>query len=192
MVCVTQVIVDMSVPPSPICHSVEMDVQLSQSELSSRSLMSPPDSSAPIRDSPSSVRTHNHILTYAKNICPPPLWSCFPLLLLVTGEQNVWLQYFGFLGCIWLGSPDWWSISRGRQTVMAVLQQPRQPTGRGRLQLCQSRPQHRQVFPCSWPNAPAEEEKGPDAAPFGLVIFYWFNGYTRPKDLHHKCYLCES
>ncbi|XP_062299163.1 polycystin-1 [Scomber scombrus] len=41
--------VDMSVPPSPVCHSVEMDVYLDPSFLSLR------DSSSPGRDSPSSL-----------------------------------------------------------------------------------------------------------------------------------------
>lgn len=59
-VCVTQVPVDMSVPPSPVCHSVEMDVYLGQSELSGPSFLSLPDSSGPVRDSPSSVRAHTH------------------------------------------------------------------------------------------------------------------------------------
>ncbi|XP_061520016.1 polycystin-1 [Phycodurus eques] len=45
----SQVIVDMSVPPSPVCYSVEMDVYLSQSELSG------PSFSSPLRDSPSSL-----------------------------------------------------------------------------------------------------------------------------------------
>ncbi|XP_055006463.1 LOW QUALITY PROTEIN: polycystin-1 [Boleophthalmus pectinirostris] len=45
---------ELSVPPSPLCHSVEMDVCLDQSRLSGPSFMSLPDSSAPIRDSPSS------------------------------------------------------------------------------------------------------------------------------------------
>ncbi|XP_067432834.1 polycystin-1 [Thunnus thynnus] len=47
--------VDMSVPPSPVCHSVEMDVYLGQSELSGPSFLSLPDSSSPGRDSPSSL-----------------------------------------------------------------------------------------------------------------------------------------
>ncbi|XP_039991901.1 polycystin-1 [Xiphias gladius] len=51
----SQVILDMSVPPSPVCHSVEMDVYLGQSELSGPSFMSLPDSSSPVRDSPSSL-----------------------------------------------------------------------------------------------------------------------------------------
>ena len=49
---------DMSVPPSPMCHSVEMDVFLGQSGLSGPSFLSLPDSSGPVRDSPSSVRAH--------------------------------------------------------------------------------------------------------------------------------------
>lgn len=63
--CVTQVTVDVSVPPSPVCHSVEMDVYLGQSDLSGPSFLSLPDSSGPEQDSPSSVRTntqrHSHI-----------------------------------------------------------------------------------------------------------------------------------
>ncbi|XP_008289301.1 polycystin-1 [Stegastes partitus] len=51
----SQVTVDMSVPPSPVCHSVEMDVYLGQSELSGPSFLSLPDSSGPVRDSPSSL-----------------------------------------------------------------------------------------------------------------------------------------
>lgn len=57
-VCGMQVTMDMSVPPSPVCHSVEMDVHLGQSELSGPSFLSLPDSSGPVRDSPSSVRAH--------------------------------------------------------------------------------------------------------------------------------------
>lgn len=63
--CVTQVVVDTSVPPSPICHSVEMDVHLGQSELSAPSFLSLPDTSGPVRDSPSSVReTETHLNTH--------------------------------------------------------------------------------------------------------------------------------
>ncbi|XP_049915502.1 polycystin-1 isoform X2 [Epinephelus moara] len=51
----SQVTVDMSVPPSPVCHSVEMDVYLGQSEFSGPSFLSLPDSSGPVRDSPSSL-----------------------------------------------------------------------------------------------------------------------------------------
>ncbi|XP_038592316.1 polycystin-1 [Micropterus salmoides] len=51
----SQVTMDMSVPPSPVCHSVEMDVHLGQSELSGPSFLSLPDSSGPVRDSPSSL-----------------------------------------------------------------------------------------------------------------------------------------
>ncbi|XP_034426558.1 polycystin-1 [Hippoglossus hippoglossus] len=51
----SQVTVDISVPPSPICHSVEMDVYFGQSKLSSSSLLSLPDSSSPTRGSPSSL-----------------------------------------------------------------------------------------------------------------------------------------
>ncbi|XP_040885354.1 polycystin-1 [Toxotes jaculatrix] len=51
----SRVTVDMSVPPSPVCHSVEMDVYLGQSELSGPSFLSLPDSSSPVRDSPSSL-----------------------------------------------------------------------------------------------------------------------------------------
>ncbi|XP_070847293.1 polycystin-1 [Chaetodon trifascialis] len=51
----SQVTVDMSVPASPICHSVEMDVYLGQSELSGPSFVSLPDSSGTVRDSPSSL-----------------------------------------------------------------------------------------------------------------------------------------
>ena len=85
--CVTQVAVDMSVPPSPVCHSVEMDVYLGQSGLSSPSFLSLPDSSGPVRDSPSSVRahahahthTHTHIHTHThtqENKCKQLLFSC--------------------------------------------------------------------------------------------------------------------
>ncbi|XP_071319469.1 polycystin-1 [Trachinotus anak] len=50
-----KVTVDMSAPPSPICHSVEMDIYLGQSELSGPSFLSLSDSSSHIRDSPSSL-----------------------------------------------------------------------------------------------------------------------------------------
>nr|XP_046233896.1 polycystin-1 [Scatophagus argus] len=52
----SQAAVDMSVPPSPVCHSVEMDVHLGQSEFSRPSFMSLPESSGPVRDSPSSSK----------------------------------------------------------------------------------------------------------------------------------------
>ncbi|XP_044035256.1 polycystin-1 isoform X2 [Siniperca chuatsi] len=51
----SQVTVDISVPPSPVCHSVEMDVYLGQSKLSGPSFLSLPDSTVPVRDSPSSL-----------------------------------------------------------------------------------------------------------------------------------------
>ncbi|XP_027144915.1 polycystin-1 [Larimichthys crocea] len=51
----SQVTMDVSVPPSPVCHSVEMDVHLGQSELSGPSFLSLPDSSGPVRESPSSL-----------------------------------------------------------------------------------------------------------------------------------------
>ncbi|KAG7226594.1 hypothetical protein INR49_003751, partial [Caranx melampygus] len=51
----SKVTVDLSVPPSPVCHSVEMDVYLGQSELSGPSFLSLPDSSSHVRDSPSSL-----------------------------------------------------------------------------------------------------------------------------------------
>ncbi|XP_047466063.1 polycystin-1 [Mugil cephalus] len=51
----SQVTVDMSVPPSPVCQSVEMDVYLGQSALSGPSFLSLPDSSGPVRDSTSSL-----------------------------------------------------------------------------------------------------------------------------------------
>lgn len=59
-VCATQVTVDVSVPPSPVCQSVEMDVYLGQTGLSSSSLLSLPSITSPARESPSSVRTHTH------------------------------------------------------------------------------------------------------------------------------------
>ncbi|XP_068439233.1 polycystin-1 [Clinocottus analis] len=51
----SQVTVDLSVPPSPVCHSVEMDVYLGQSALSGSSFLSLSDSSGPAHDSPSSL-----------------------------------------------------------------------------------------------------------------------------------------
>ncbi|XP_034415177.1 polycystin-1 [Cyclopterus lumpus] len=51
----SQVTVDLSVPPSPVCHSVEMDVYLGQSALWGTSFLSLSDSSGPARDSPSSL-----------------------------------------------------------------------------------------------------------------------------------------
>ncbi|CAG5909761.1 unnamed protein product, partial [Menidia menidia] len=50
-----QVTVEMSVPPSPVCHSVEMDVCLSQSDIPNPSYLSLPDSSGLLHDSPSSL-----------------------------------------------------------------------------------------------------------------------------------------
>ncbi|XP_061823857.1 polycystin-1 [Nerophis lumbriciformis] len=54
-----KVIVDMSVPPSPVCHSVEMDVYLGQSALSGPSFLSLSESSSQVRDSPSSLLESN-------------------------------------------------------------------------------------------------------------------------------------
>ncbi|XP_026207627.1 polycystin-1-like [Anabas testudineus] len=51
----SQITVDMSVPPSPVCHSVEMDVYLGQSELSGPSFLSLSDSSGPVRDTSTSL-----------------------------------------------------------------------------------------------------------------------------------------
>ncbi|KAA8581072.1 hypothetical protein FQN60_002653 [Etheostoma spectabile] len=51
----SQVTLDTSVPPSPVCHSVEMDVYLGQSGLSGPSFLSLPDSSNLVQDSPSSL-----------------------------------------------------------------------------------------------------------------------------------------
>lgn len=84
----------MSVPPSPLCHSVEMDVYLGQSELSGPSFLSLPDSSSPVRDSPSSVREDTHTNTHIVVILLFLLFIItfsivffkFPL---VTGEQGV-------------------------------------------------------------------------------------------------------
>uniref|UniRef100_UPI0037E95008 polycystin-1 n=1 Tax=Semicossyphus pulcher TaxID=241346 RepID=UPI0037E95008 len=53
--CQLQVAEDMSVPPSPVCYSVEMDVYLGQSELSGPSFLSFADSSGPVHVSPSSL-----------------------------------------------------------------------------------------------------------------------------------------
>ncbi|XP_076028186.1 polycystin-1 [Genypterus blacodes] len=50
-----KITVDMSVPPSPVCHSVEMDVYLGQSHLCAPSFLSLADSSCPAGDSPSSL-----------------------------------------------------------------------------------------------------------------------------------------
>lgn len=57
--CVFQVVVDMSVPPSPVCQSVEMGVHLGQSDLSCSSFLSLPGGPDPLGlggDTPSSVR----------------------------------------------------------------------------------------------------------------------------------------
>ncbi|XP_077481712.1 polycystin-1 isoform X2 [Stigmatopora argus] len=51
----TQESVEMSVPPSPVCYSVEMDVFLGQSELAAPSFLSLSGTSGPYRDSPSSL-----------------------------------------------------------------------------------------------------------------------------------------
>ncbi|XP_054625120.1 polycystin-1 isoform X1 [Dunckerocampus dactyliophorus] len=51
----SKVIEDMSVSPSPVCHSVEMDVYLGQSALSGPSFLSLSESSSQVRDSPSSL-----------------------------------------------------------------------------------------------------------------------------------------
>ncbi|XP_061564100.1 polycystin-1 [Cololabis saira] len=51
----SQVTVDVSVPPSPVCHYVEMDYHLSRSESSGPSSLSASDSSGLVRESPSSL-----------------------------------------------------------------------------------------------------------------------------------------
>ncbi|KAM3591453.1 uncharacterized protein V6R79_002157 [Siganus canaliculatus] len=51
----SQMVVDTSLPPSPVCHSVEMDVHLGQSDLSGPSFLSLPDSSSPVGDTPLSL-----------------------------------------------------------------------------------------------------------------------------------------
>ncbi|XP_075313535.1 polycystin-1 [Odontesthes bonariensis] len=51
----SQVTLDMSVPPSPVCHSVEMDVYLGQSDISGPSFLSLPESSGLVQDSPTSL-----------------------------------------------------------------------------------------------------------------------------------------
>ncbi|XP_077595711.1 polycystin-1 [Stigmatopora nigra] len=51
----TQESVEMSVPPSPVCYSVEMDVFLGQSELAAPSFLSLSGTSGPYRDGPSSL-----------------------------------------------------------------------------------------------------------------------------------------
>ncbi|XP_051926382.1 polycystin-1 isoform X2 [Hippocampus zosterae] len=51
----SQVIVDMSVPSSPVCYSVEMDVYLGQTELSGPSFLSLSGPSSRLQDSPSSL-----------------------------------------------------------------------------------------------------------------------------------------
>ncbi|KAM9837407.1 polycystin-1 [Aulostomus maculatus] len=55
----SQVMVDMSRRASPVCHSVEMDIHISQSELSGPSFLSLPNSSSPVQDSPSSLLGSN-------------------------------------------------------------------------------------------------------------------------------------
>ncbi|KAM6897519.1 polycystin-1 [Xenentodon cancila] len=50
-----QVTVDVSVPPSPICHYVEMDYHLSRSKSSGPSFLSGSESSGLVRESPSSL-----------------------------------------------------------------------------------------------------------------------------------------
>ncbi|KAI3365437.1 hypothetical protein L3Q82_010525, partial [Scortum barcoo] len=77
-----QVPVDMSVPPSPVCQSVEMDVFLGQSGLYGPSILSLPDSSGPIRDSPSSLLEskafHSSILDFwaASGLAPQTDGAC--------------------------------------------------------------------------------------------------------------------
>ncbi|KAM9832468.1 polycystin-1 [Neosynchiropus ocellatus] len=51
----SKVITDKSAPSSPLCHSVEMDIHLGQSQFSGPSFLSLPDSSAGHRDTPSST-----------------------------------------------------------------------------------------------------------------------------------------
>lgn len=167
---------DTSLPPSPVCHSVEMDVYLGQSELSGPSFLSLPDSSSHVRDSPSSVRAHTHLdTTQSYNSAPVSclrITLCF-LLSLAAGEQGVHLQYPGLLGRLWPGASDRRSMSRQVCSSVAVLRQPPQSAG-GRVS---HHSDPGQGFTYSGPSAPAEEEKGRDAAAPGLAPL---------RSLHHR------
>lgn len=197
-VFVTKVAVDMSGPPSPTCQSVEMDVHLSQSELFSPSYLSLPDSSGPVRESPSSVRAHTHTWTHIKDYYSPPVSSSVPLVCAATGEQNVWHQYFRFLGCVWLGSSGRWSMSRGAPANMDFLWQPLQSTCRPRRRQHDPSPQYLQVLTCSRPDAPVEEEKGLDAASSNLSLLHTLTKCSAqpccnwPKRLHYEQQLSEN
>lgn len=191
-VCVTQVTVDMSVPPSPVCHSVEMDVYLGQSGLSGPSFLSLPDSSGPVRDSPSSVSVHTHGHTHIINCYLLPVSLSVVLVSVVTGEQGVWLQYSGLLGCVWFGAPDRWHTPRGGHRDMAVLWQPPQSTSRPVPHQDDPRPRPLQCFTCSGPYTPAEEEKGPDAAPPGLALLHWLTHCSSLSLWHNRHFKFSS
>lgn len=174
----TQVTGDVSVPPSPICHSVEMDVYLSKSQLSCPSRLSFPDT-----HSPSSVR--KLIATKRQNVSSSPLLFSSVVLTacLVTGQQGDQHQYPGFLGHVRSRPPGRKIMSRRGHDYMAFLRQPVQCDCRNlrKSQQYILRCQHLHFFTHLWPSTPTEEKKGPGAALPGLSVL---NGHASGTRLH--------
>lgn len=87
---VAQVTLDMSVPPSPASQSLEMDICHIQSEISSPSFLSFPESSGLYQESPSSVRAHENTCLF---VCPVLLLriivQMFFCLTVASGKQGV-------------------------------------------------------------------------------------------------------
>lgn len=180
-VCSTQVTGDVSVPPSPICHSVEMDVYLGKSQLSCPSRLSFPDTFNPVRDSPSSVR--KHIATKRQNVSSSLFLFSSVILVacLVTGQQGDQHQYPGFLGRVWSRAPGRKIMSRRGHNHVAFQRQPVQCDCRNlrKSQQYILRCQHLHFFTHPWPSTPAEEKKGPGAALPGLSVLYGLTSGTR-------------
>ncbi|KAE8284545.1 Polycystin-1 [Larimichthys crocea] len=140
----SQVTMDVSVPPSPVCHSVEMDVHLGQSELSGPSFLSLPDSSGPVRESPSSL-----LESKAFDSSILDFWAASGLAPQIDGAY----QEGGVR--TWPSCDSLLNLSAGPYLTKTT------PS-----------PHRLQGFTCSWPNTAAEEKKGPDAAPPGLTLLY--------------------
>lgn len=176
----------MSVPPSPTCHSVEMDVYLGQTQLSCPCRLSFADTSGPGRDSPSSVRKHiakNRQMLLHHFFIAASSYSVVLPTCLVTGQQGNRGQYSGFLGHVRSRPPGRKIMSRGGRDGVAVLRQLVQ-CACGHLRKSQQhilRCQHLHVFVHPRTNTPAQEKKGPDAAPSGLSLLH---GLTSGNPLH--------
>lgn len=180
-VCLTQVTVDVSVPPSPTCHSVEMDVFLGQSQLSCPSRLSFPDTSDPFSDSPSSVR--KHVAKKRENAASSLFFFSSVVLpaCLAIGQQGDQHQHPGFLGHVRSRPPGRKIMSRRGPDSLAFLRQPVQCDCRNLRNSQQYilRCKHLHFFTHPGPSTPAEEKKGPDAALSGLSVLHGLTSWTR-------------